>query len=60
MEQCADELGLENSLKLPMTVLIDYRGFRLLAISLLPIQKDTIIYGKTLQIIISYPIPTIF
>jgi hypothetical protein len=25
--------------------LIDYRGFRLVAISLLPISKETIIYG---------------
>lgn len=31
---------------LPLMALINYRGFRLVAISLLPINKSTIIYGR--------------
>lgn len=31
---------------LPLMALIDYRGFRVVAISMLPVGKDTIIYGS--------------
>ena len=30
---------------LPLMALVDYRGFRLVAISLLPVNKKTLIYG---------------
>lgn len=33
-------------LKTPLMVLIDYRGFRLTCISLVPIDKNTIRYGS--------------
>lgn len=29
----------------PMMILIDYRGFRLIAVSLLPISSDSLVYG---------------
>jgi hypothetical protein len=35
-----------NDLCFPLMALVDYRGFRLIAISLLPIDKNTIIYGS--------------
>jgi hypothetical protein len=33
-------------LRLPFMALLDYRGYRLLAISVLPIGKDTLVYGS--------------
>lgn len=38
-------LGIRD-LCLPLMALIDYRGFRLLAMSILPIKKSTIVYGS--------------
>ena len=35
-----------TELKIPLMALIDYRGYRLTAISLLPIAKETIVYGS--------------
>ena len=35
-----------NDINLPMMTLVDYRGFRLIAMSLLPIQGDSLIYGS--------------
>eukprot|EP01127_Copromyxa_protea_P011133 TRINITY_DN2779_c1_g2_i1.p1 TRINITY_DN2779_c1_g2~~TRINITY_DN2779_c1_g2_i1.p1 ORF type:complete len:1346 (-),score=201.42 TRINITY_DN2779_c1_g2_i1:119-3904(-) len=35
-----------NQLNLPLLALVDYRGFRLIAMSILPVGKDTIIYGS--------------
>ena len=35
-----------TAVKLPLMLVIDYRGFRLLATSLLPIDKSTIVYGS--------------
>lgn len=37
--------GVEG-LHFPLMCLIDYRGFRLVAISILPIDSDTIVYGS--------------
>eukprot|EP01116_Phalansterium_solitarium_P021277 TRINITY_DN6548_c0_g1_i1.p1 TRINITY_DN6548_c0_g1~~TRINITY_DN6548_c0_g1_i1.p1 ORF type:complete len:1106 (+),score=432.25 TRINITY_DN6548_c0_g1_i1:73-3390(+) len=34
-------------LHFPMMILLDYRGFRLIAMSILPISKETIIYGSS-------------
>lgn len=34
------------ALHLPLMVLIDYRGYRLTALSLLPIDKSTLVYGS--------------
>jgi len=42
----AEAENVELTLRVPMQVLIDYKGFRLLAMPLLPIDKDTIIYGS--------------
>lgn len=33
--------------RFPLSVIIDYRGFRISAISLLPIRKSTICYGSS-------------
>ncbi len=33
-------------LHFPLMALIDYRGFRLVAISILPISRSTILYGS--------------
>lgn len=33
-------------LHFPLMALIDYRGFRLIALSILPVGTDTIIYGS--------------
>lgn len=38
-----------SQLNLPLMCLIDYRGYRLVAMSLLPVSKETIIYGKFLS-----------
>jgi len=38
--------GVHN-LRFPMMALIDYLGFRLIAMSLLPIDKTTIVYGSS-------------
>ena len=35
-----------EGLSLPFMALVDYRGFRLIAISLLPISRKTIVYGS--------------
>lgn len=35
-----------NQICLPLMALVDYRGFRLIAISILPISKSTLIYGS--------------
>jgi len=39
--ECSSEI-----IKIPLTALIDYRGFRLAAFSLLPISRKTIVYGS--------------
>jgi hypothetical protein len=36
-----------EGLSLPFMALVDYRGFRLIAISLLPITLKTIVYGSS-------------
>ncbi|KYQ91377.1 hypothetical protein DLAC_08332 [Tieghemostelium lacteum] len=36
----------EGLIRFPLMTIIDYRGYRLLAISSLPIGKDTIVYGS--------------
>eukprot|EP01132_Coremiostelium_polycephalum_P000614 gene614-763_t len=35
-----------DGIHVPLMALLDYRGFRLVAMSILPITKDTIIYGS--------------
>lgn len=35
-----------SGLHFPLMVLCDYRGWRLLAESLLPLTKDTLVYGR--------------
>lgn len=42
---CILELGIQN-LCLPIVCLVDYRGFRIVAISVLPISGSTIQYGS--------------
>eukprot|EP01104_Vermistella_antarctica_P016420 TRINITY_DN5584_c0_g1_i4.p1 TRINITY_DN5584_c0_g1~~TRINITY_DN5584_c0_g1_i4.p1 ORF type:complete len:372 (-),score=65.84 TRINITY_DN5584_c0_g1_i4:82-1197(-) len=37
----------DDSLALPLMTLVDYRGFRLLAMSVLPISDDTLVYGSS-------------
>lgn len=37
---------LPPGVRVPLMALIDYRGFKLLAVSLLPIGKDTLVYGS--------------
>lgn len=34
-----------EGLNLPLMAIIDYRGFRLLAESIMPISKSTLVYG---------------
>lgn len=36
----------ESGLHVPLCCLIDYLGYRLIAMSLLPIGKDTLVYGS--------------
>eukprot|EP01104_Vermistella_antarctica_P014754 TRINITY_DN469_c0_g2_i1.p1 TRINITY_DN469_c0_g2~~TRINITY_DN469_c0_g2_i1.p1 ORF type:complete len:931 (-),score=200.38 TRINITY_DN469_c0_g2_i1:64-2856(-) len=36
----------DESLSLPLMTLVDYRGFRLIAMSMLPIDDSTIVYGS--------------
>ena len=36
----------KNEIHFPLMALIDYRGYRLIAISILPVSKDTLIYGS--------------
>ena len=36
-----------QGLHFPLMVLIDYRGYRLIAMPLLPIGSDTLIYGSS-------------
>jgi hypothetical protein len=43
--RCLLELG--TGLNVPLMAVIDYRGFRLLAVSILPISKDTLVYGSS-------------
>jgi len=38
--------GLVDGLHVPLMCLVDYRGFRLIAISILPIHKGTLVYGS--------------
>jgi len=38
--------GLVDGLHVPLMCLVDYRGFRLVAISILPIHKGTLVYGS--------------
>jgi hypothetical protein len=38
-------LGIRD-LHFPLMALVDYLGFRLTALSVLPIRKDTIVYGS--------------
>lgn len=35
-----------HDLRLPLLALIDYRGYRLCAVSALPINKETLVYGS--------------
>lgn len=35
-----------RGLSVPLMCLVDYKGFRLVAMSVLPIGKDTIVYGS--------------
>ena len=35
-----------NDINLPMMTLVDYRGFRLIAMSLLPLKGESLIYGS--------------
>ena len=35
-----------HDLRLPLMALIDYRGFRIIAVSILPIDCDTLVYGS--------------
>jgi predicted signal transduction protein with EAL and GGDEF domain len=35
-----------KNLNLPLMALVDYRGFRLIALSILPVTPETIIYGS--------------
>ncbi|GAM24318.1 hypothetical protein SAMD00019534_074930 [Acytostelium subglobosum LB1] len=35
-----------RDLSLPLMALVDYRGFRVIAMSILPVEKDTICYGS--------------
>lgn len=35
-----------SDLRLPLLTLIDYRGYRLCAVSTLPITKETLVYGS--------------
>jgi len=32
---------------LPLTAMIDHKGFRLLAVAVIPIRKDTLVYGSS-------------
>lgn len=36
-----------NLMHFPLMALIDYKGYRISAISLLPINKDTLVYGSS-------------
>ena len=36
----------DTILNFPVATIIDYRGFRLIAMSLLPINKETLMYGS--------------
>ena len=36
----------QNDINLPMMALVDYRGFRLIAMSVLPIKGKSLIYGS--------------
>jgi hypothetical protein len=41
-------IGIDNSnVRLPLMCVIDYLGYRLLAVSLLPINRDTLVYGSS-------------
>lgn len=40
----SEESGL--ALSLPLIALVDYRGFRLLATTIIPINKDTLVLGS--------------
>lgn len=42
---CFVASGVEE-LNTPLVCLLDYRGFRLVAMSLLPIGRDTLVYGS--------------
>eukprot|EP01133_Synstelium_polycarpum_P015910 gene15910-18908_t len=35
-----------RDVSLPLMALVDYRGFRVIAMSILPVDKDTIVYGS--------------
>ena len=35
-----------SDLNVPLMALVDYRGFRLIAMSILPVGEETIIYGS--------------
>eukprot|EP01128_Nolandella_sp_AFSM9_P005573 TRINITY_DN270_c0_g2_i2.p1 TRINITY_DN270_c0_g2~~TRINITY_DN270_c0_g2_i2.p1 ORF type:complete len:1572 (+),score=354.00 TRINITY_DN270_c0_g2_i2:505-5220(+) len=39
--------SVSSLLHFPLTVLVDYKGFRVIAEALLPINKDTIVYGSS-------------
>lgn len=43
---CQDD-GKLKDLRVPLMCLIDYRGFRVVAISVLPISRDTLRYGSS-------------
>lgn len=45
--QCLYQAGLSLGLNFPLMSVIDYRGYRVVAMSLLPISKETIIYGSS-------------
>ncbi len=44
--QCIFSLDSSQKILFPLMALVDYRGFRLIALSVLPISKQTIIYGS--------------
>lgn len=44
--QCIFNLNSSNKILFPLMALVDYRGFRLIAVSVLPISKQTIVYGS--------------
>ncbi|EGG19946.1 hypothetical protein DFA_07055 [Cavenderia fasciculata] len=45
-QNVVDLKNLGNNIHLPLMCIIDYYGYRLIAISILPITKNTIIYGS--------------
>jgi len=52
-------LNLPKGLHVPMMVAIDFKGFKLLAVSLLPVGKTTLVYGRVFHLSKSFFLLTI-